>query len=236
MDIEIIYQDQNIIVVNKPAGLLTHPSGKLKNRNRQETLVSWLVKHYPEIKNVGDDPQLRPGIVHRLDKNTSGVLLIARNQKSFDYLKQLFQSGKIKKTYLGLVWGKILPKSGVIKKPIGLKPNSVKRTVWLKKAKLTKEAITQYKVKKYFDRFSLLEIWPLTGRTHQIRVHFNALGHPIVGDQLYGKKEMPAGLNRQFLHAESIELTLPNNTRLKAEADLPNDLKSFLNSLEPESR
>lgn len=241
MQPKIIYKDQDLLIINKPAGLLVH-NPKLNNpkldllvSGQNLTLVDWLIKNYPEIKKVGDQPKIRPGIVHRLDKDTSGVLIIARNQKSFEYLKKLFQEKKIKKTYLMLIWGKISPKTGLIKKPIGLKAGSIKRTVITKKAKMVKEAITAYKVIKFLKlgnwQFSLVEAEPFTGRTHQIRLHFNSINHPVVGDKLYGRKIMPEGLKRQFLHAESVEFDLPKGGRIKAEADLPPDLTSFLKLL-----
>ena len=235
MEISVIYEDKNIIAINKPAGLLTHnvPINS-KNAGQSPALTDWLINRYPEIKTVGDDPENRPGIVHRLDKETSGVIIVARNQKAFEYLKNLFQTSQVKKTYLGLVWGKVEPKSGTINKPIGLKSGTTKRTVAVKNAKMVKEAITDYQVKKYFDQYSLLEIHPRTGRTHQIRVHLNSIHHPIVGDRLYGKKPLPAGLTRQFLHAASIELNLPDNGRIKLEANLPADLELFLKSAELE--
>lgn len=207
---------------------------KAKNRKPEKTLIDWLVQKYPEVKNVGDDPNLRPGIVHRLDKDTSGILVIARNQNSFGDLKKKFQTGQIIKKYLALVWGKLEPKSGIIKKAIGLKPGGIKRTTALKNAKLIKEAATEYRVKKYLNGFSLVEIRPLTGRTHQIRIHLNSLGHPVVGDKIYGGKPCPAGLKRQFLHAEAIEFSLPEGGRIKAVADLPPELESFLKSISPE--
>ena len=241
VEILIIYEDKNIIAVNKPAGLLVHPvSMQSKTTAQPPTLTNWLVNHYPEIKDVGDpsassgQANNRPGIVHRLDKETSGVIIVARNQKTFEYLKNLFQASQIKKTYLGLVWGKVEPKSGTINKPIGLKSGTTKRTVAIKNAKMVKEAITDYQVKKYFDKYSLLEIYPRTGRTHQIRVHLNSINHPIVGDRLYGKNPLPAGLARQFLHAASIELNLPDNGKIKLEASLPTDLELFLKSVELE--
>jgi len=238
--IRLIYKDKNFLAVYKPAGLLVHPAGNSKHEIRnpkQFTLVDWLIKKYPEIKNVGDDPKTRPGIVHRLDKDTSGVILIARNQKYFEYLKNLFQTRQIKKTYLALVYGKLEPKTGIIKKPIYLKPGTAKRTVW--KGKMEKEAITEYKVLKYFritnpdDRnnllyFSLVRVAPKTGRTHQIRIHLASISHPIVGDSLYGPKENPFNLRRQFLHAESLEFSPAKGRRIKLEAELPEELKTIL--------
>lgn len=225
----IIYEDKDFIAINKPAGLLVHKTAV----GVEETLTDWLLKKYPEIKNVGDDPESRPGIVHRLDKDTSGVILIARNQKFFEYLKNLFKTRQVKKTYSALVYGKLEPKIGVIEKPIGLKSGSLKRTVRIgEKVKMVKEAMTEYKVKKYLrlnnEDFSLVELFPKTGRTHQLRIHMASVSHPIVGDQLYGRKDIPLDLKRQFLHAESVEFSLPEGRRIKIEAELPKDLAIIL--------
>lgn len=244
--ISVLYEDKNFLAVYKPAGILTHAVKKSKLEER--TLTDWLIKNYPEVKNVGDLPEIRPGIVHRLDKDTSGVVLIARNQKYFEYLKKLFQTGQIKKTYLALVWGRVEPKTGIIEKPIRLKSGTIRRTVW--RGKIEKEAVTEYKVIKYIEIsrqstiFSLLKVTPKTGRTHQIRVHLASIGHPIVGDGLYGEKENPFGLKRQFLHAESLEFStedgglpaayLPGRQgrhgKIKIEAGLPEDLRFIKNS------
>jgi len=218
-NIKIIYEDDDVLAINKPAGLLVHG---------QSSLVDWLVKKYPEIKNVGED-LTRPGIVHRLDKDTSGVLLIAKNQKSFEYLKTQFQQKKIKKKYLALVNGEIKNNSGIIDLPIGKSKKDFRKKKAGKDARgKIREAVTEYKVLKRFDKYTLVEVLPKTGRTHQIRVHFKAIGHPIVGDKLYGHQ---SNLNRQFLHANSLELTLLGGARIKLEADLPDDLKNFLNML-----
>ncbi len=236
----VIYEDKNFLAVYKPAGVLVHST---QLRINEPTLVDWLLKNYPEVKGVGDEPKIRPGIVHRLDKDVSGVILIARNQKYFEYLKNLFQNHQIKKIYLALVYGHVEPKTGVIEKAIYLKPGTTKRTVW--QGKMEKQAITEYRALKYFkysgitnvhDResllyFSLLKVMPKTGRTHQIRVHLSSIGHPIVGDTLYGGKINPFNLKRIFLHAESLEFSLENGRRMKIEADLPNELKSILETL-----
>ena len=240
IEIKVIYQDAEYLVVSKPADLLVHRTGIAKS---EETLADWLVKEYPEIKGVGDDPITRPGIVHRLDRDTSGVMVVARNQKAFDYLKKLFQNHEIKKTYLTLVWGKVAPSAGVIDQPIGLTPGTVKRTTWIKKAKLVKAALTRYRAVKFLNFqdqiFTLLEVEPKTGRTHQLRVHLNAIGHPVVGDRIYGKSNLKSqiskvlGLERQFLHAESVEFTAPGGGRIKVSADLPADLEQALSLLSP---
>ena len=218
--------------------MLTHP---INDKGEELTLVSFITEKYPEIKNIGDlsaSPKqvaLRPGIIHRLDRDTSGVILIARNQKYFEYLKNLFQIHQIKKTYLALVLGKLEPKQGIIEKPISLKTGSVKRTVW--EGKDAKPAVTEYKVKKYFSfdgqDYSLVEAFPKTGRTHQIRIHLASIGYPIIGDQLYGSKKLknPFDLNRQFLHAQSLEFIAEDGERIKIEADPPDKLKRVVDTI-----
>ncbi len=225
---KILYEDRDLIALNKPAGLLVHG---IKSHPGDDTLVDWLLKKYPEIKTVGDDPESRAGIVHRLDKETSGVMLIARNQKSFEYLKGLFQNHEIKKIYVALVWGEITKPSGIINLRMGLKSGSLKRTTRIKGTKMVKEAQTIYRVQKVYSlpedpsqKFTLIEAEPKTGRTHQIRVHLAALGHPIVGDSVYTKRKSPAFVTRQFLHAKSIELTLPDGVKKKFSAEWPRDL------------
>lgn len=229
-DIQIVYKDPNFLVVNKPAGLLVHKTRKGK---KELTLVDWLLENYPEVKSVGDEPIIRPGIVHRLDKDTSGVMVIARNQETFNYLKSLFQKHQLQKTYLALVVGKVKEKTGRIEKPIGIKAGTTKRTVFSEK--MQKEAITEYKVIKFIklkDKdFTLLEVMPKTGRTHQIRVHLAYIGHPVVGDKMYGGKRTEIeGLERQFLHAQSVEFTSLTGERLKFETETPEDLKALLMS------
>jgi 23S rRNA pseudouridine1911/1915/1917 synthase len=243
---QILYGDRNFLAINKPAGLLVHKvSGIKRQASSVDTLADWLLKKYPKIKNVGDDPKTRPGIVHRLDKDTSGVILVARNQKYFEYLKKLFSASggqpQIKKTYLALVWGKLEPRKGIIEKPIKMKTGAVKRTVW--KGKMEKEAITEYEVLKYLEYsslltidnkalyFSFVRVLPKTGRTHQIRIHFASIGHPVVGDSLYGKRENPFELTRQFLHAESLEFSSEDGRRIKIEAELPRELRLILQKL-----
>lgn len=223
--ISIIYEDDDILAVNKPAGIVVH--GDSPN------LVEWLVKNYPQIKKIGDDSE-RPGIVHRLDKDTSGVLLVAKNQKAFEYLKEQFQNKEIKKSYIALVDGIVKKDKGIIDLAIGKsKKDFRKKLAGGKMIGKTREATTEYKVIKRFLEHTLVEAYPKTGRTHQIRVHLKALGHPIVCDKLYGfkKAKCPFGLNRQFLHAGSLEFNLPSGGRIKLEAILPSDLQNALNML-----
>ncbi|MCF7835654.1 MAG: RluA family pseudouridine synthase [Candidatus Marinimicrobia bacterium] len=242
MNIQIIYEDENIVAVNKPTSLLVHPAPTTKE---ETTLVDWIKKNYPETKNVGDDPELRPGIVHRLDKETSGILIITKNQKTFEFLKNQFANRKVQKTYLALTKGVFKKDKGVIDIPIGRsKSNPTKRLASGKARGKLREAITEYEVLKKYKGYTLLQVFPKTGRTHQIRVHFKALGHPIVCDKLYSNKkstqtsesQCPFDINGHFLHAKSIELTLLNNTRIKLEAGLPDDLSKLLKSLQEYDR
>jgi 23S rRNA pseudouridine1911/1915/1917 synthase len=200
--LHILYEDENFIVLNKPAGVQVHP-GVLKETN---TLTNCLIAKYPEIADVHDDSldsHLRPGIVHRLDKDTSGVMVIARNKESFTELKRLFHDRKIEKTYLALVCGKLDVKKGIIDKPIARSADYRKQIIAKKNTKtIVREAQTEYLVLGENENLSLVEVKPKTGRMHQIRVHFSSIGHPIAGDKLYGKdngqKEV---IKRQMLHA-----------------------------------
>lgn len=242
MDLPIIYQDQDIIAVNKPAGMVAHRANlkskksNLKNEEKEFFLTDWLVEKFPEIKNVGDEPELRPGIVHRLDKDTSGVLIVAKNQKSFEYLKSLFQNKKIIKKYLALVEGCLKTDKGRIDLPIGRSKSDFRKKIALSE-KLPdiacREAVTEYQVLEKFSDYTLVEAYPKTGRTHQIRVHLKAIGHPVVCDSLYGGKRMtcPFGLKRHFLHANFLEFVSPSGARLKLEAGLPEDLAEVLEGL-----
>ncbi len=239
--IEVIYEAPEFLVINKPAGVLVHQTAHLAD-GEEETIVDWILKRYPEILGVGDKSPgsktlpLRPGIVHRLDKETSGVLLIAKTQGAFEELKSLFQTGGIKKSYKALLWGELRGR-GVIDKPIGLKPGTVRRSVTAKNMKMIKSAETKYEslevFKKDKDLFSLVAVFPKTGRTHQIRVHFQSIHHPLVGDLFYGFKKNPWNLKRQFLHAESLEFTWgQDGHKIRVEADLPEELKRILTDLE----
>lgn len=249
--LNIIYEDKNIIVIDKPAGISAHPSKPGQN----DTIVNALLAYFPPIAKVGDEPRLRPGIVHRLDKDTSGLMVVAKNQKSFSWLKKQFVCRKIAKKYLALAIGNIKEKKGVITKPIGKTKDFRKRTTITLKEQ--KEAITNYRVLERFlfschpelgsgsqkmpkqirhdksRHYTLLEIEPKTGRTHQIRVHLASIGHPIAGDNLYGhKRQTPLpNLKRQFLHASCLKFLLPNGKLLELTSDLPDDLNLCLQNL-----
>jgi 23S rRNA pseudouridine1911/1915/1917 synthase len=238
--LDVVYEDSDVIVINKQAGISVHPS----INEPAGTMANALIARYPEIKNVGDDP-IRPGIVHRLDKDTSGLLVVAKNQKAFEFLKKEWQSGQVIKKYLALVWGNLNENSGEIKSELARSIKDFRKRMVVKPEKNMGEdlkgklAITEYKVIKKYRGFSLVEVYPKTGRMHQIRVHMASIGHPVVGDKIYGKRrERPEGLSRQFLHAFYLSFSLPaqaglpNGKRLTLEADLPIDLEEVLAKLE----
>lgn len=236
----VIHVERDFIVLDKPAGLSVHParatevvqSGGRGAGVRGNTLTDWLSKKYPEVRRVGDDPAERPGIVHRLDKDTSGVMVVARNQKTFEGLKQLFKERRVEKTYLALAVGAPKKKSGVIAAPIGrLAAHPTKRGVGAH-ARGARQAMTAYRVLERVGGYSLLAVKPQTGRTHQIRVHLKAIGCPVAGDKLYGGARAPLpGLGRQFLHAWRLEFSYPEGRRWQFEAALPEDLNAVLKRL-----
>jgi 23S rRNA pseudouridine1911/1915/1917 synthase len=229
VNVRVIYEDKDLVVINKPAGLLIHSD----NKTDTATLVDWLLVKFPEVAGVGDSSVSgleRPGIVHRLDKDTSGIVLVARNQECFEYLKNLFRNRKIQKTYRAIVVGSFRERTGRIDTPVSIKAGSIKRTTH--KGKDAKEAITEYKVLKELGGFSYIEVYPKTGRTHQIRVHLNSIGHPVAGDKLYGGKNAAKAAERQMLHAYSLEFPIESGKSMVITADLPEDFVSFLGSLE----
>ena len=176
MVLNIKYEDEDLIVISKPKGMVVHPSESFQN----ETLANGVIYNYPEIIDVGE--KNRPGIVHRLDKDTSGLIILAKNQESFIFLKELFKNRKVKKEYVALVYGST-PEKGIIEAPIGRNPkNKIKRAL----ISSGKKAYTSYERLALFDNKSLLKVNIKTGRTHQIRVHLSSIGHAIVGDKMYG--------------------------------------------------
>ena len=206
-ELRVIYEDSDIVAFNKPAGVN----------------FDWALGERPELL-----------VVHRLDKDTSGVILFAKNEKAQEYLRGLFKNREIKKSYLALVVGEMKNKEGKIELSIGRsKKTPLKRVAIGEQRGKIREAVTEYEVKKRYDEFTLVQAQPKTGRTHQIRSHFAAIGHPVVCDRLYSGKRFvcPAGLSRQFLHASSLELTLPSGTRTRLEAELPEDLERVLQNL-----
>jgi 23S rRNA pseudouridine1911/1915/1917 synthase len=221
IDFEVIYEDDDVAVIDKPAGLTVHPAPS----QRSHTLVNALIRRFPDMAAWGDS--LRPGIVHRLDKDTSGLMVIARNERARVELIEQFKSHSVKKCYAALAKGKLVPGTGSIEAPIGRDPGNRKRMAIVSKGK---EARTDYRVLEYLSGYSLVEACIQTGRTHQIRVHFSAIGHPLLGDRTYGGKS--SMLDRQFLHASSLELSLPSTgLRHLFSSDLPEDLKRVLRDL-----
>ena len=237
MKIPILYEDKDVVVINKPAGLVVHPDGRSKEKN----LVDWLIKKYPKVKNVGepiilDDGTkiLRPGIVHRIDKDTTGALIIAKNQKAFEFLKGQFKNRKVHKVYQAFVYGDLKDERGMIDRPIGRSANDFRK--WTAQRGIrgeSREATTYFKVLNKKDDITLIEAIPKTGRTHQIRVHFTSINHPIVQDKLYATdfyldKKHQLGFKRMALHARELEITLPSGKLLKIVASYPEDFEEAI--------
>jgi len=223
--LRILSEDDQIIIIDKSPGMVVHPGAGI----RQGTLANALLHHYPELKDVG--PEERPGIVHRLDKETSGVMVVARTYKAYHHLQHQFKVKEVKKLYVGLIWGKMPQKKGKITWSIGRHPkHGVRISV---KTKKPRSAETQFTVLKEFKDYNLLEIQPITGRTHQIRVHLAAAGHPIVGDRRYGRRGIKVDCPRLFLHAHQLGFLHPETSeRVEFTSPLPEDLKKFLNKIE----
>ena len=213
--------DEDIIVVEKPANMITHRASK----NNDVSLCEHIVNSYPEIKSVGDID--RPGIVHRLDKDSSGLMIIARSANAYEKLKEMIKERSISRNYQALVYGKPKLKEAMIDAPIIRDPkNPIKRRVSIG----GKESKTSYRIKKNFEEYSLLDVKLFSGRTHQIRVHLEHVGHPVVGDNLYGNKK--SKLKRFFLHSSKLEFFHPmKNKKLSFESPLPLELKKFIETI-----
>ena len=235
--IQIINEDEDFLVLNKPAGLVVHPDG----RTEEPTLVDWLLARYPDIKNVGEplllksgEVIIRPGIVHRIDRETSGVLVIAKNQKSFLHLKKQFQDSEVSKKYNAFVYGEVKLEEGegqgVINRPIGRSAKDFRLWSAQRGAKgKEREAITEYSIIKATKGYSFIEARPKTGRTHQIRVHFKAINHPVVADRLYAPKKEPLlGFERLALHAKEISFLNLDGNKVTYEASYPDDFREAI--------
>jgi len=219
--LNIIYEDEDLIVVDKPAGLTVHPAPG----HPGHTLVNALLAHFPRLADSGD--ALRPGIVHRLDKDTSGVMLVAKNSRAQADLAGQFKSHTVSKAYLVLVKGHLTPEAGVIEAAIGRDPRHRQRMAVVARGR---EARTEYKVIRYIREYTLLEVRPRTGRTHQIRVHLGAIGFPVVGDKIYGVRS--PFLGRQFLHACRLGFSLPSTGEyVEFKSELPEDLEQALEDI-----
>jgi 23S rRNA pseudouridine1911/1915/1917 synthase len=219
--LNIIYEDDDLLVVDKPAGLTVHPAPG----HTAHTLVNAILARFPRLASLGDS--LRPGIVHRLDRDTSGVMAVAKNSSAQAKLIEQFRARSVAKAYLVLVKGKLTPESGVIEAPVGRDPRNRKRMAVVAKGR---EARTEYRVIKYIGDYTLLEVKPETGRTHQIRVHLSAIGFPVVGDKMYGVKS--PFLSRQFIHASRLGFKLPSTGEYKEfKSELPADLAQALEEI-----
>ncbi|MCA9352791.1 RluA family pseudouridine synthase [Patescibacteria group bacterium] len=251
MNIPVLFENENFLVVNKPAGLVVHSDG----RTREPTLVDWILERYPNIQGVGENMVVtygdrevvldRPGIVHRIDRDTSGVLVIAKTQPSFEYLKQQFKEHNMKKTYQALVYGHLKHDSGIVDQPIGRHTKDFRMKMAGNQARgALRPSVTEYQVldryvdtqsqdkQGHYEKYTFVECFPKTGRTHQIRVHFKYLNHPLVADPLYrGKRKEMLGLTRTALHASSIAFIDLDGTYIHVEAPIPADLQSALSRL-----
>ncbi len=239
-DIPVIAETDEYLVVNKPAGVLVHPT----EAGEKHTLAAWLVQHYPELQQIGENPD-RPGIVHRLDKEASGLLVVARTQAMFHHLKQQFQQRTTEKFYDVLVYGEVERDYGMITFPIDRgpdgrmvsRPNIEEITLeTVSSIQPGREAITEFWVERRFVNHTLLRVKIHTGRTHQIRVHFFAYNQPVVGDTLYKQRRFREArgqepLNRLFLHATELSFTTLDGTRVSYTAPLPDILEQYLTTL-----
>lgn len=222
--VEIIYEDRDIIVVNKPKGMVVHPA----NGNPDGTLVNAIMAICKDsLSGIGGE--IRPGIVHRLDKDTSGILIVAKNDKAHINLSEQIKEHKVKKTYIALVKGIVKENNATINMPIGRSEKDRKKMAVTKKGK---EAITHFKVLKRYDKYTLLEINIETGRTHQIRVHLSQIGYPIVGDEVYSKGKNEWNIKGQCLHAKSLDFKHPiTNEDMHLEAKIPQYFEKILEEL-----
>jgi 23S rRNA pseudouridine1911/1915/1917 synthase len=221
--LDIIYEDDDLMVIDKPAGLTVHPAPG----HPSHTLVNALLSHLPTL-DTGD--RQRPGIVHRLDRDTSGLILVAKNSVAHQNLANQFKSRSVIKAYLVLVKGRLTPRDGVIEAPIGRDSRDRKRMAVVAEGR-GRQARTHYHVVRYIGNYTLLEVRPETGRTHQIRVHLSAIGFPVVGDAVYGVKS--PRLSRQFLHAARLGFRLPStNEYVEFKSELPTDLQQALKDIQ----
>jgi len=223
--LDIVFENEELIVVNKPAGMVVHPAAG----HTSGTLVNAMLGYDPDMEGIGGEE--RPGVVHRLDKETSGLILLAKNERAHRWLQDQFRLRKVDKTYLALVDGKPPTPSGRVEAHIGRDPSHRKRMAIVPESR-GREAISEYKTIESFHSHTLLEFHPLTGRTHQIRLHCAFLGCPIVGDEIYGRKKRSVEIGRHFLHAFRLKIILPDEKEAKSfEAPLPDELQNVLIAL-----
>jgi 23S rRNA pseudouridine1911/1915/1917 synthase len=217
----VVYEDQDLMIIDKPAGLTVHPAPG----HPSHTLVNAILARFPSLTMSND--AMRPGIVHRLDKDTSGLIVIAKDDLAREYLAAQFRRRTVTKGYLVLVRGRLSPEQGIIEAPIGRDPHHRRRMTVMESGK---QATTQYQVREYLNRYTLVEVSPITGRTHQIRIHLSAIGYPVVGDPTYGVRS--AHLHRQFVHACRLGFRLPSTEQYQEfVSPLPADLEQALQYL-----
>jgi 23S rRNA pseudouridine1911/1915/1917 synthase len=220
--LDVVFENEDLIVVNKPAGMVVHPAAG----HPSGTLVNAVLGYEPDIEGIGGEE--RPGVVHRLDKETSGLILLAKNERAHRWLQDQFRLRKVEKTYLALVDGKPPTPSGRVESHIGRDPSHRKRMAIVSESR-GREAISEYKTVESFRDHTLLEFHPLTGRTHQIRLHCAFLGCPIVGDEVYGRKKFSVEIKRHFLHAFRLRIILPGEEEPRLfDAPLPEELEQVL--------
>jgi len=223
--LDILYEDDDLIAVDKPAGMVVHPAPG----HESGTLVNAILHHCSDLEGVGGVK--RPGIVHRLDKDTSGIILVAKNDQSHRYLQTQFKERTIAKIYLALLIGQLEPRQGRIDAPIGRHPRHRKRMAVVS-VERGRDAITEFEVEAYYGTTTLVSVHPQTGRTHQIRVHLASIGHPVVGDIVYGPKRDTYKLGRHFLHAHQLRFRRPSDdAELNLLSPLPPDLQTLLDLL-----
>lgn len=228
MPLHVIYEDDDVAAVNKPAGMVVHPAPG----HKAGTLANALLARFPELAGLAEgeeEPSRRPGIVHRLDKQTSGLILVAKHEAARQFLQRQFKERGVQKTYVALVEGRLQPPNGVIDAPIGRHPYHRQRMSVVQRG--GRPAQTVYYLIEYLNDYSLISAQPITGRTHQIRVHLAAIDHPVVGDGVYGYRRQRLSIDRQFLHAWKLALTLPSGEAHEFIAPLPADLRQVLVNL-----
>jgi 23S rRNA pseudouridine1911/1915/1917 synthase len=223
--LDILFENDDLLVVNKPAGMVVHPAAG----HDTGTLVHAVLGYEPALQGIGGEE--RPGVVHRLDKDTSGLIVLAKNERAHRWLAEQFKDRAVEKIYLALVDGAPPTTSGRVEAPIGRDPKDRKKMAVVTPGR-GREAVSEYRTLEHFAHHTLLEIHPLTGRTHQIRLHCAFLGCPVVGDRVYGHRKSSVDLARHFLHALRLSITLPGEKERRTfEAPMPDDLKAVLASL-----
>lgn len=224
--LDIIFENDDLLIVNKPAGMVVHPAAG----HDSGTLVHAVLGYDPEMEGIGGEE--RPGLVHRLDKETSGLIVLAKNERAHRWLQDQFRLRTVEKTYIALVDGKPPTPTGRVEASIGRDPSHRKKMAIVSAGK-GREAVSEYKTLESFKEHTLLEFHPHTGRTHQIRLHCQFLGCPIAGDSIYGKKHVTVEINRHFLHAAKLKIILPNEKQPRVfEAELPEELKKVLEDVQ----